>query len=130
MSRAPSVGVPLELRVVAGRVPLDGLEIFEKWVQDYETERERLIGEATTVPDDIKIGIVIAGLHKGVMRDHLMIRSESIATYAEFRKEGENIARAKLIKAVPMELDAFIGYTAAEWEEWCEELSEIAVPEA
>ena len=101
--------------------PLDGLEIFEKWVQDYETERERLIGEVTTVPDDIKIGIVIAGLHKGVMRDHLMLRSESIATYAEFRKEYENIARAKLIKAVPMELDAFTGYTAAEWEEWYEQ---------
>ena len=35
--------------------PLDGLELFEKWVTDYEVERERLVGEETKVADDIKI---------------------------------------------------------------------------
>ena len=81
--------------------PLDGLEVFEKWVADYEVERERLVGEETRVPDDIKIGIVIAGLPKGVMRDHLMLRSESMASYVSFRKEYETIARAKLVRPSP-----------------------------
>ena len=54
------------------------------------------------------------------MRDHLMLRSESLTTYQEFRKEYENIARAKLMKPVPMELDQF-EWSKEDWETWYNE---------
>ena len=40
-----------------------------------------------------------------------------MVNYNEFRKEYETIARAKLVKPVPMEIDNFT-YTAEEWQEW------------
>ena len=73
------------------------------------------------IQEDIETGIVIAGLPKGVMKDHLLLRSESISNYDAFRAEYENIARAKFVRPTPMELDEFDDrYTLEQWEAWAQ----------
>eukprot|EP00973_Karenia_brevis_P062237 8657430-Karenia_brevis.AAC.1 len=45
--------------------------------------------------DDLKIGIVLANLSEGSIRDHLIISSERLATWAAFRTELEQIFRVR-----------------------------------
>ena len=83
---------------------LDSLENFERLVGQYEKESGK------TLDDDLKIGIVIRGIEKGSLREHLLLHSERADTYDLFRQEVDTIARAQstnLMQPSPMDLSAF-----------------------
>jgi len=83
---------------------LDSLEAFEAKIVEYEKEAEK------TVDDDIKIGVVIRGIAKGSLREHMLLHSERTETYEAFRAEIDTIARAQaatLLGATPMDVSAF-----------------------
>ena len=83
---------------------LDSLERFEACVAEYEKESGKV------VDDDIKIGVVIRGIEKGSLREHLLLHSERTDTFAAFRAELDTIARAQsasLLTSSPMDIGAF-----------------------
>jgi len=83
---------------------LDSLERFEATVAEYEKEA------GSSVPDDLKVGVVIKGIEKGSLKEHLLLQSERCDTYESFRAELDVIARAQSIALFgpsPMDIDAF-----------------------
>jgi hypothetical protein len=82
---------------------LDSLERFESAVAEYEKEAGKV------VDDDIKIGVVIRGIDKGSLREHLLLHSERAATFSAFRAELDTIARAQsasMLTSSPMDIGA------------------------
>ena len=85
---------------------VDNLEQFDKEVAKYEKEAERVMDE------EEKIGLIIRGMQKGSLQEHLLLYSERCSSYAEFRQEIDTIARAqqaKLLQTQPMDISAFGG---------------------
>ena len=86
----------------SGRL-LDKLEDFDMKVGEYEKEAKEALS------DNIRIGVVIKGMEKGSLKEHLLLHSERCTTYATFRTEVDTIARAQaasLIVASPMDIGA------------------------
>jgi len=82
---------------------LDSLEAFEAKVVEYEKESDKILDS------DIKIGVVIRGIAKGALREHLLLHSERTETYEAFRAEIDTIARAQaatLLGSTPMDVSA------------------------
>jgi hypothetical protein len=84
---------------------LDSLERFEAVVAEYEKEAEK------TLDDDLKIGIVIRGIEKGRLREHLLLHSEASSNFVEFRATLDTIARAQsasMLSSQPMDIGAMM----------------------
>ena len=85
---------------------LDSLEGFDHKVSVYERESKKVID------DDVKIGTVIRGIDKGSLKEHLLLHSERVESYDEFREEIDTIARAQSAATsagAPMDIGAFVG---------------------
>jgi len=82
---------------------LDCLEDFDMRVNEYE----KATGEQLS--DNMRIGIVIKGMEKGSLKEHMLLHSERCDTYAAFRSEVETLARAQaaaMLAAQPMDIGA------------------------
>ena len=67
----------------------DDLARFERSVSEYEKEAK------ATLSDDIKVGVVIAGIDKGSLKEHLLLHAERCDVYDVFRTEIDTIVRAR-----------------------------------
>ena len=80
---------------------MDSLTYFERRVTSWEHEAKE------TLPDLIKIGVVVKGLEKGGFRDHLLIDNAGTTEWTKFVKEIENVELARRnTQPVPMDLSA------------------------
>jgi hypothetical protein len=82
------------------------IEAFERELALYE----RASGEV--VSDGIRVGVVLQRLDESALRQHLLLNSERLAKWADFRAEVVNIRRAQQIVSAsvqPMEVGALDG---------------------
>ena len=61
------------------------------------------------ISDDLKVGIVLANLDDGLVREHLMLNAERLTTWLSFKMELEQITRLRSYSQgglVAMDVDA------------------------
>ena len=82
------------------------MEAFERELAQYE----RTSGEA--VSDGMRIGIVLQRLEESSLKQHLLLNTERLTKWADFRAEMINVRRAQQIvanRAQPMDIGALSG---------------------
>ena len=82
------------------------MELFDRELQRYETRAR----EAVSL--NLRVGMVLNGLDKGPLKDHLLLNSAKYLTWQEFKSEIVNYRRATQAVAdsggaVPMDVGAF-----------------------
>ena len=85
---------------------VDNLEQFDSSVAKYEQ------ASGKTVDHDEKIGLIIKGIPKGSLQEHLLLYSERCDNYAEFRAEIDTIAKAQhtgILPSQPVDISALAG---------------------
>ena len=82
------------------------MELFDRELQRYET------GAREAVSLNLRVGMVLNGLDKGPLKDHLLLNSAKYLTWQEFKSEIVNYRRATQAVAdsggvTPMDVGAF-----------------------
>ena len=82
------------------------MELFDRELQRYETRARE------SVSLNLRVGMVLNGLDRGPLKDHLLLNSARYVTWQEFKSEIVNYRRATQAIAdsggvTPMDVDAF-----------------------
>ena len=94
--RSRAAGQLLELlKWDFGGDTLQRLEAFERAVTEYSAASKEVVSDA------LRIGIVLNRVTDQELAAHLVFNSERLATWAVFRAEIVNVAKAKVIMATP-----------------------------
>ena len=76
------------------------LELFERHLARFENDSKEKMS------DPIKIGIVLRQLTEGPLKQHLLMQSERLQLWPDFRDEIVNIRRAQASLHMPMDIGA------------------------
>ena len=82
------------------------MELFDRELQRYETRARE------SVSLNLRVGMVLNGLDRGPLKDHLLLNSAKYLTWQEFKSEIVNYRRATQAIAdsggvAPMDVGAF-----------------------
>ncbi len=77
------------------------LEAFEMKVKQHERSCNEV------VDDDVKVGVVLTNMKDETLRNHLLLQSKRLTTYAMMRSEVDELTQAReATGSGPMQVDA------------------------